>query len=257
MKLLYNKNDVYSSHCYLVQYNDDYFKIILNKYQREKGFEEITKKNNINDIDEVQRISLSRTKRNIKEIALCNNFEYFATWTVDATKCDRYNLELSETKMRKLCKKIKRNNKNFKYIFISEKHKDGAFHFHGLVKNIDLYINNNGYYSNVIFDELGYNSFSKIIDYNKTCNYITKYITKDCIKNLHNQIYFCSKGLKKAEKYEIPPLELNWKFENDFCKIIEFSPDDLSKSDFFQVFGLYNPKNWKKLKQIKGFLFFP
>lgn len=249
----YTKNQVYNSHCYLIQYNDDYFKIVLNKFQREKGFEEINKKLTfVDNKDEYERQSLSRTKRNIKEIALCNDFQYFATITVNNSICDRYNLQVCEEKLQKLCKKIRRKRKDFKYVFICEKHKDGAYHFHGLVKNLDLYINDNLYYSNLIFDEIGFNSFSKIKDYNKCCNYITKYITKDCVRNLHNQIYFCSKGLKKATKYEIPIINIDWSFENDFCKIKEFSSSELSKNDIFQILGLYNPKEFEKNHKFLG-----
>ena len=69
----------------------------------------------------------------------------------------------------------------------------------------------------------GYNSFSAIREYAKCCNYITKYITDDMIKNEHNQIYFCSKGLKKAEKEEIyvDTDMVPWTFENDYVKIYE------------------------------------
>lgn len=256
MKKIFTKNDVYNSHCYLVQYNDDYFKIVLNKYQREKGFEEINKKNTfVDNKDEYERQSLSRTKRNIKEIALCNNFQYFATITINSKSCDRYSLVECQKKLREYLKKIKRKNKSFKYIFITEKHKDNAFHFHGLVANIPLYINNYGYYSCSILDDIGFNSFSLIKDYNKCCNYITKYITKECIRNEHNQIYISSRGLKKADKYEIPLVDLNWGFENDFVKIKEFSSTDLSINEFFQILGLYNPREFEKNYKFLGDIF--
>lgn len=85
----------------------------------------------------------------------------------------------------------------------------------------ELYVNNQGYFSCKYFDDrLGFNSFSLIKDYNKCCNYITKYISKDCVKNSHNQVYICSKGLKKADKYEILPMSDDiFTFENDFCCI--------------------------------------
>lgn len=85
---------------------------------------------NITSDEELERISLSRTKRNIKELALCNNFEYFATVTIASTACDRYNLIECQKKFKRKLKTIKKYNNNFKYLFITEKHKDGAFHFH-------------------------------------------------------------------------------------------------------------------------------
>lgn len=239
-----------------MQYNDNYFKVILNKYQREKGFEELNKKSIfVDNQEEIERISLSRTKRNIKEIALCNSFQYFATITINSSVCDRYNLEVCQEKLKKVLKALKRKRKDFKYIFITEKHKDNAFHFHGLISEIPFYINKNGYFSSSDFDKLGFNSFSKIQDYNKCCNYITKYITKDCIRNSHNQIYISSRGLKKADKYEIPLIDLDWSFENDFVKIKEFSSDELSKYDIFQILGLYNhTKSEKNHKFLEGIL---
>lgn len=84
----------------------------------------------ITSTEELQRQSLSRTKRNIKELALCNNFQYFATVTIASTSCDRYSLIECQKKFKRKLKTIKKYNNNFKYLFITEKHKDGAFHFH-------------------------------------------------------------------------------------------------------------------------------
>ena len=183
---LFSKCSVYTDKFYLYQYNDNNIRIVHQKYCRKKGFEEIKKQEYIPQInsDEVDRVSLSRTRRNIRELALSNNFEYFATLTVNSEYADRFHLTECQNLLRKKLKKLKRKNDDFAYIFITEKHKNGAFHFHGLVKGVkDFYINNNGYLSHSVFDEIGFNSFSKIKNYSKTCNYILKYITKDCVKN--------------------------------------------------------------------------
>ena len=105
---------------------------------------------------------MSRTKRNIREIALCNNFDYFLTFTINSKNCDRFSLDECQNTLKKLIKAYKRKYNDFSYIIITEKHKNGAFHFHGLCKglnNNDLYINNNGYLSSHFFDKLGFNSF--------------------------------------------------------------------------------------------------
>lgn len=68
----------------------------------------------------------------------------------------------------------------------------------------------------------GFNSFSKIKDFNKCCNYITKYITKDCVKNEQGTVYISSRGLKKASRSQIGAINLDWSYENDFCKIKDF-----------------------------------
>lgn len=244
MKFLYNKNDVYSTKFFLYNYNGNNFRIVKVKSCRNSGFEELKKRNTFIDVnsEEVKRCSLSRTKRNIRELALCNDFEYFATFTVNSEKCDRYSLNDVQDKIKKVLHKIKRKNKNFAFLIITEKHKDGAFHFHGLIKGItDLYINDNGYLSSMIFDnELGFNSFSKIKDYTKCCNYITKYITKDCIKNSHNQIYISSRGLKKAIKEEFDNIDFIPSFTNEFVCIKDFTLDSLSKDDLLYFMNLKN-----------------
>lgn len=242
MKLIFNKNQVYSTRFFLYNYNGTNFRIVKVKSCRNSGFEEIKKKNNFIDVnsEEVQKASLSRTKRNIRELALCNDFEYFATFTVNSEKCDRYVLNEVQDKLKKVLHKIKRNNKDFAFLIITEKHKDGAFHFHGLIKGInDLFINNNGYLSSKIFNnELGFNSFSKIKDYTKCCNYILKYITKDCIKNSHNQIYISSRGLKKATKEEFTNIDFTPTFTNDFVEIKDFTVDSLSKDELLYFMNL-------------------
>lgn len=242
MKFLYTKQNVYTTRFFLYNYNGNNFRIVKIKACRNSGFEELNKKNTFIDVnsDEVQRCSLSRTKRNIRELALCNDFEYFATFTVNSEKCDRYTLNDVQDKIKKILHKIKRKNKDFAFLIITEKHKDGAFHFHGLIKGInDLYLNDNGYYSSYIFsNELGFNSFSKILDYTKCCNYITKYITKDCIKNSHNQIYISSRGLKKATKEEFQNIDFIPTFTNEYVSIKDFTLNSLSKSELLYFINL-------------------
>ena len=244
MKFIYSKQNVYSTRFFLYNYNNNSFRIVKIKSCRNSGFEEIKKKNNFIDVnsEEVKKCSLSRTKRNIRELALCNDFEYFATFTVNSEKCDRYVLNDVQDKLKKILHKIKRNNKDFAFLIITEKHTDGAFHFHGLVKGIkDLYVNENGYFSSRIFDnELGFNSFSKIIDYVKCCNYIIKYISQDCIKNSHNQIYISSRGLKKATKEEFKYIDFIPTYTNEYVSIKDFTLDSLSKDALLYFINLKN-----------------
>lgn len=230
------KKDVF----YLTQYNDTYFRITYCKSVKNKNVDfplnsdKIKVLCNVEDKQEVERISLSRSRRRIREICFCNPFEYFVTLTVDSKNCDRFSLTDCQDRLRKICKKIKRGNKNFIYIFITERHKNGAFHFHGLVGGLSpsqIATNSNGYFEIPLFDDLGFNSLSKIKDYNKCCNYILKYITKDCVRNEHNQIYICSRGLKKPDHYEINSLDfIDWQYENDFVKIKDFYFSDNQNS---------------------------
>ena len=245
MNLFFSKYNVYSTRYFLYNYNNNNFRIVKIKSCRNSGFEEIKKRNNFIDVnsDEVQRCSLSRTKRNIRELALCNDFEYFCTFTINSENCDRFSLNDVQSNLKKILHKIKRKNKDFAFLIITEKHKNGAFHFHGLIKGIsDLYTNNNGYLSSYDFDVLGFNSFSKIIDYSKCCNYITKYITKDCVKNSHNQIYISSRGLKKAIKEELSYIDFIPSFTNDYVEIKDFTLSELSQNDLLKFIYLKEGK---------------
>ena len=73
--------------------------------------------------------SISRTKRNIKDIAFANNFEYFVTLTINSGLCNRYILEEAQSHLKKILKYYKRKNNDFIYILITEKHKDRRFSF--------------------------------------------------------------------------------------------------------------------------------
>ena len=230
---IFSQNSVYDTKCYLYNYNGTNFRICKLNSCRNKGFEDIDKKN-ITCKSEVERISLSRTRRNIRELALCNNFEYFCTITVSSAKCDRYSLDEVQDNLRKCLRNIRNSSKDFKYLIITEKHKDGAFHFHGLMSGLsDLYVNKYGYLSSSKLDTLGFNSFSKIESLDKVSNYILKYITKDCVKNSKNQIYISSRGLKKAERTELNPnINIDYSYTNDFCSILDFTVNNDSNKDF-------------------------
>lgn len=247
MKFNYSKNQVYSDKFILVNYNDFNYRLIYLKSSRNKGFEinekfENNKKVENNKIvldnsNSVFASSLSRTKSKIRALALCNNFEYFFTFTINSSFDFRYDIDYCFKEIRKLFKSYLRKYKDFKYICILEKHKSGALHFHGLCKGLeDLYTNSNGYFSSHHFDKLGFNSFSKIKNYLKCCNYITKYITKDFVKNSHHQSYICSRGLLVPQRNEVKVIDnIDFQYFNDFVKILDFTADDKKIFDKFYI----------------------
>lgn len=235
---IFSKNIVYNSKSYLYNFNGRFFRVCSIKACREKGFEDISCKKKT-DKEEVNRISLSRTRRNIRELALCNDFEYFCTLTVNSVKCDRYSLDEVQDNLRKCLRNIRNHSDNFNYLIITEKHKDGAFHFHGLMSGVsDLYFNKYGYMSCSKLDVLGFNSFSEIQSLEKVSNYILKYITKDCVKNSKNQVYISSRGLKKAERSELNTNinnDINFSYSNDFVDILDFDVQNCSRDFLLKI----------------------
>lgn len=232
MKFCYTKNQVYSERMVLINYNDYNFRLVYLKASRNRGFEidkKVETKTRQLNSNFTFSSSLSRTKSRIRDLALSNNFDYFFTFTINSSYDFRFNTDDCFNEIRKYFKSYLRKYKNFKYICILEKHKSGALHFHGLCKGLeDLYINDNGYFSSHHFDKLGFNSFSKIRNYSKVCNYILKYITKDFVKNSHHQSYICSRGLLEPRRADVLPLEnIDFKFSNDFCRILDFTSNDI------------------------------
>lgn len=254
---------------YLKQYNDNNYRVICSKRDLKKSDKRLDRKNivfedrNKKAIDsEVIRISQSRVKRKIREYALCNDWDYFCTFTINSKHCDRFNLQQCQDNLTKIIQQITRAQKNLnlgkvQYLWVTEKHKNGAFHFHGLISNLQLgnYINDNGYMSNSYFDKLGYNSFSEIKNNTACANYIMKYITKDSIQNENGSYYFCSNGLKKAEELQvIEPIDFKifmkpngelFYYENEFCKVCDITIDRLP-----QYTNLYLQSNLKEKNNI-------
>ena len=94
----------FSSTTELIQYNDNTFRIINLKYKREKGWELKGKAENLDfqfgEKSESERISLVRTKSRIRELALCNNFEYFGTITINGDYFYRYDLNIIQNELK-------------------------------------------------------------------------------------------------------------------------------------------------------------
>lgn len=167
--------------------------------------------------------SQRRAAARVRDIALCNRFEYFFTWTLDGSLIDRYDPEVIYPKVRDfLSNAVKR--KGFAYVLVPEYHtiKDGeksaAIHMHGLCILGDVPIvralNKAG---KPLSDKQGrpiYNmtswtwGFSTCVpidgDYERTVNYVVKYITKTEDK-IFGKWYLSSRNVVKQP--EIIPLD--------------------------------------------------
>jgi len=83
--------------------------------------------------------------------------------------------------------------------------------------------------------KFGFCSVGEIKNQEAVAAYITKYISKDMAKtniSLGNHIYYCSKGLKRAEKIKEgrlvnPPK--SWDYENEYIKVKWIRFEDIDK----------------------------
>lgn len=81
--------------------------------------------------------AIARARSVITQVAICNDWDYFFTCTLDGAKHDRYDLD----SFRKVFPQWLRDyNKKYRckirYLLVPERHKDGAWHIHGFLRGI-------------------------------------------------------------------------------------------------------------------------
>lgn len=155
-------------------------------------------------------VSRARARAAVRDIALCNRFTHFFTWTLDASLIDRYDADEVKRRVTSTLKNLG-YRKGFRYVIVPEFHKDGAIHFHGLciLGSVRIEAASNPYTGQPITTERGqqvYNmadwtlGFSSCIpideNYERTCNYIVKYLSKDSRK-IFGKWYLASRDLIK------------------------------------------------------------
>lgn len=179
-----------------------------------------------------EQTSLKRTRQKIYEYAFANDWTngLFFTITFNPELVDSFNYDECYKRVYQFLKNVKRQNPEFKYIFVPELHKSGRIHFHGIGTNCDkLELIDSGktrkgkkiYNINSRSFKYGFTTVSQIEDTQKVSNYITKYITKELIsatKGKHRYLY--SKNL------EVPVVE-NIMLEDKelFMKSVEENPN--------------------------------
>lgn len=199
--------------------------------------------------DERFSSSIKRSKARIFELAMCNEFKYFCTFTQDENKRDRFDLKDFRKDFAMLVRNLNRSRPvedKIKYLLIPEQHKNGAWHMHGLLQGLtadDLReftlkeklptkirkaIKN----GEKIYDwtryrkAFGYFTCTEIENHTAVSKYITKYISKDLQKTVresNEHLFFASQGLKSRDVimkncYDKCPVD-SWDFENEYVKI--------------------------------------
>lgn len=161
----------------------------------------------------VQYCSIIRAKARLRDIALCNDFDYFVTLTFNKEYVNRYSPNDIYKKLSVWLRNASARH-CIKYVLIPEYHKDGAIHLHGLFCCGDYKLHNSKKKTdkgqkiyNLKEFQFGFNTFIEIDkktdgSYTKVCNYILKYITKDTAK-IFGKYYLSSRSLIKKPDIEI------------------------------------------------------
>lgn len=243
-----SKSSPYIADQYIIkQLGEHTIKITYCKCLRESGWEdEREHKDKCSVNTEKLSNNLSRTKSTVKELVMCNEWDYWCTFTIDKEKYDRYNLKAYIKDLSRFLLNYNRycnDDEKVKYILIPEQHKDGAWHMHGFIKGIkekDLYTNIHGYLTWKQYEsKFGFISMSKLESKEKASSYMMKYMTKDIEKNvtgLNAHMYYASKGLKHAtELYRGSALfkgEYDWEHPDGYCKVKTI---DIRKTDIKDI----------------------
>lgn len=173
--------------------------------------------------DEKLDSNIQHTRNRIFEIAFCNSWDYFTTFTIDKNKFDRFNLDTYHKAFRKWLNNYnKYHGTSIRYLTIPEKHKDGAWHEHGFIEGLPRehlrlftlneklpkYLRDKLKEGEQIYDwpayrvKFGFCDFEPIRNPEAVSKYITKYITKTLVNNvtkINAHSYYCSQGLKRSE----------------------------------------------------------
>ena len=156
--------------------------------------------------------NVRRAKNRIKEYALSNQWDFFCTLTLDKLKQDRYDLGAYIKKLSHMIRNVRRDTgANIQYLLVPEKHRDGAWHMHGLLKGIPPEmlveaprgVRKRQVYNWVAYSEkFGFNDLEPVEDSCKVASYITKYVTKEMnssIKEMNAKSYYASRGLEVSK----------------------------------------------------------
>lgn len=167
------------------------------------------KSNRNKSLNDTSPRSLSRTKTTISDIIACNSFDLWTTFTFSPQKVDRYNHDTCKSTMSRWLNNQRRHSPSLQYIIVPELHKDGALHFHALLKNYKGKLTPTKKvtaYGTQIYNISGYRyGFSTAVhispdSQSQIALYVQKYITKDMIKFSDKKRYWVSTGLKRPTK---------------------------------------------------------
>lgn len=250
--------DIYDHDVIIVKrFGEHLTKVIFLSSVRKRGYEAedkaFSKKGSVNDVK--LDVNLSRAKSKVKELVLCNPWDYWCTFTISPEKYDRYDLKVFYKAFSEFIHSYNRrceDSDKVKYILVPEKHKDGAWHMHGFIKGIrkkDLFINSNGYLSWKQYnDKFGFISMDNLRDSERASSYMMKYMTKDTFNNVSElgaHLYYASKRLNVAESIfqghaEELPCDWDWDWEHPdgYFKIKTLDDrkgEDISK--FLEIIG--------------------
>lgn len=151
--------------------------------------------------------SMRRARAKLRRYALANEFEYFVTLTLDPAKIDRYDGTAVVRALGRWADNMVRRH-GLRYILVPERHKDGAFHFHGFMAGHGLKAVDSGvqWDGRPVYNlpqwTLGFTTAQRLYgDYHAAVGYTCKYIGKQAGERPLGRWYYSGGALREPEKY--------------------------------------------------------
>lgn len=177
--------------------------------------------------------NIRRAQRQIEAYALCNEWNYFGTFTLSPRYGDRGDLDAFRRDFMQFIRdERKRTGSHIRFLLVPELHKNSeGWHLHGLLngfpseslraftlrEKLPKYLRDKLKDGERIFDWPDYQKRFGWVDLeplrcrDAAARYITKYITKDVAQATSNalqsgrHLYFLSRGLQSPEQIESAP----------------------------------------------------
>lgn len=208
--------------------------------------------------------SISRTKSRIYELAGCNPWQWFFTGTLNPEWHNSANLEGFRKKLSQYIRDCrKKYGTPCAFLLIPEQHKSGAWHVHGLLGGFPDFAFRSFSLSEKLpqnirkrlaagedvrdwsgySERFGFTTVSPIKSQERCTSYITKYVTKDCVKTAISNgghMFYASQGLQgKTLAFEgkYLPLDLGkveYSFSNEYVEIADISSLPASCEKFME-----------------------
>lgn len=218
---------------------------------------------NERNLDSIRR-SVYRTKQELYDILLCNDFYYFVTVTFDKLKINRLDDSATRKEWTRWIFNFKRRFPNAYYVAVPEYHKKGGLHFHILIGGIDFnalepvhaYDNKKKRYMyvkkgrcagdkiyNVMAWQSGWSTLTVIRDKSAVKHYVSKYITKQCYDSrfFGKKRYYVSRNIVRPEVKKEKIYQLD-------CDIwdIDTQKWHIDYIDYQKQYGIFSYKPPKK-----------
>lgn len=164
--------------------------------------------------------AISRARKNVLELALCNSWDWFGTFTLDKEKYDRYNLEKFHKDFTQWIRdQRKKTGASIRFLLVPELHQDGAWHMHGLLCGVpdpvsfrdlrsefgfsvpDKLVDGDFFCWMAFHKKFGFCSLGSIRDPFAVSHYLAKYVTKSMEVSgveVGKHLYYCSRGLDRS-----------------------------------------------------------